>query len=161
MAGIPTELQDASKWLMAWSDTAVAEPQPEPFQEQFKPIRAFECPITLTSRYLVIKTISLIPEGRRWKFAGNLKVYQNYPVGTIAGSKTEIGRYPIFLNANKIVQIPDIAPQYTIELSDAYWLRNLYLEVYEYTGAFNSGNDELLESVSDDLTEIKSVLLGE
>lgn len=131
----PTELQNSSKWEMVWSDSAVSEPYPPPFDDYWKPLRAFECPVLFTSRFLLVKTVCQIPEGKQWKFAGNLLVFQKYPAG-LSGVKTEIKREYIPLNSSRLVQIPDVAPQYEVILRDAFWLRNLYLEIYEYTGAY-------------------------
>lgn len=134
MTSIPTELQEFGKWQLAWSDTAVAEISQ---YGGYQPIRVLECPIIFTSKYLVIRTQSLIPSGKRWKFAGNLKCYQKYPIGGLTSQATEVYRQSLWLNERKIIIIPQFVTDYTLLILDAYWLTNLSVEIYEYVGAYD------------------------
>lgn len=151
MAG---ELNNSQNWSLAYQEYKEAvQATPE---GGYYPIPAFEIPITFSSKILIAKTVSTIPVGKRWKWAGNLRAFQSFPNAGINSQKSEIAVYSLFLNRSKLLVLPEIASGYELILADAYWLRNLQLTIYEFTGQLGDELSDLVQSVKGDVLRIES-----
>lgn len=121
------DLNNSSLWSLAYQEY---KEQPDIYKEGgYIQMPPFDIPILFSSRLLTVKTICNIPPKRKWRFAGNFRAYQ-----TIKGEKTEILRNPLYLNSTKLIELPSFASSYSIVISDAGWLRNLQIIIYEFTG---------------------------
>ncbi|MCF2144997.1 hypothetical protein IQ276_000715 [Desmonostoc muscorum LEGE 12446] len=105
---------------------------------------------------MIAKTVSTIPPGKRWKWAGNLRAFQAFPNAGINSQKSEIAIFSLFLNRSKLLVLPEFASGYELILSEAYWLRNLQLTIYEFTGQPSDNLTELVASVKDDVLRVES-----
>jgi hypothetical protein len=114
----------------------------------YSPLPAFEVPVRLSSRILIVKTVSNIPKGKRWKWAGRLRAFQSFPTG-INSQKSEVASHSLYLNRSKLLTYPELTSNFELVLSDAFWLRDLQLTIFEFTG-------EATTSAIDSLEEIKS-----
>lgn len=112
------------------------------------PLSAFEVPIRLSSKILIVKTVSNIPKGKRWRWAGRLRAFQSFPTG-INSQKSEVASHSLYLNKSKLLIYPELTSNFELVLSDAFWLRDLQLTIFEFTG-------ETTTSVVKSLEEIKS-----
>jgi hypothetical protein len=74
MAG---ELNNSQNWSLAYQEYKEAV-QATPLGGYY-PLPAFEVPITFSSKILIAKTVSTIPAGKQWKWAGNLRASQAFP----------------------------------------------------------------------------------
>ncbi|MEA5619517.1 hypothetical protein VB711_16960 [Cronbergia sp. UHCC 0137] len=128
-----TELQDSDKWSLVWEDSQQTQPYPPPFDNLWEPLAPFNCPLLLTGKALLIKNIVPIPEDVNWYFGGNAYIYQSFPVLNTVPAL--VLRRRLQINDTTIFTIPEIAPQYSLTIKDAYWVRNQTVQVYEYIGA--------------------------
>ncbi|BAY15700.1 hypothetical protein NIES21_15190 [Anabaenopsis circularis NIES-21] len=151
MAG---ELNNSQNWALAYQEYKQAI-QATP-QGGYYPLPAFEVPITFSSKILIAKTVSTIPAGKRWKWAGNLRAFQTFPNAGINSQKSEIQSYSLFLNRSKLLVLPEIASGYELVLSDAFWLRDLQLTIYEFTGQLDNELNQLVQSIQGDVLRIES-----
>jgi hypothetical protein len=148
------ELNNSQNWSLAYQEYKESI-QVTP-QGGYTPLPAFEVPIIFSSRILIAKTVSNIPVGKRWKWAGNLKALQAFPNAGINSQKSEIASYSLSLNRSKLIILPEIASGYELILSDAFWLRNLQLTIYEFTGSISDNLTQLVTAVQSDVLRIES-----
>lgn len=146
------ELNNALNWSLAYQEYKEAV-QVTP-QGGYTPLPAFEVPITFTTKILIAKTVSNIPTGKRWKWAGNLRAFQMFPNAGINSQKSEIANFSLNLNRSKLLVLPDLASGYELVLSDAFWLRDLQLTIYEFTGILS---DSLYAMVGDIKTSVEAI----
>lgn len=148
------DLNNAQSWALIYQEYRQAQ-QVTP-QGGYIPIPAFEVPTLLSSRILIAKTVSNIPAGKRWRWAGNLRINQAFPNSGVNSQPTEIIAYPLYLNRSKLLVLPETATNYNLILSDAFWLRDLQLSIYEFTGEGNSEVIELIQTVKIDVLRIEA-----
>lgn len=149
-----SELNNSQNWSLAYQEYKQAV-QATP-NGGYYPLPAFEVPITFSSKILIAKTISNIPVGKRWKWAGNLRAFQAFPNAGINSQKSEIASYSLFLNRSKLLRLPELASNFELVLSDAFWLRDLQLTIYEFTGLLTGDVTELVQDIKVDLLRIES-----
>lgn len=149
-----SELNNAANWQLAYQEYKEAE-QATP-QGGYYPLPSFEIPITFSNRILIARTVSTIPAGKRWKWAGRLRAFQTYPNNGVNSQKSEVADYSLYLNRSKLLIFPEIANNYELVLSDAFWLRNLQLTIYEFTGEATDNLTDLTLSIQSDLARIEA-----
>jgi hypothetical protein len=147
-------LNVASNWSLVYQEYKQAEQVT--VEGGYKPLPSFEIPILFSSRILIVKTVANIPVGKRWKWAGNLRAFQTFPNAGVNGQKSEIAIFSLFLNRSKLIIFPELASNFELVLSDAYWLRNLQLSVYKFTGETTDSTDLMLNSIGSGLSRIES-----
>lgn len=149
-----SELNNSQNWFLSYQDYKESM-QVTPLGG-YTPLPAFEVPILFSSKVLIVRTNSTIPAGKRWKWAGNLRAFQRLPNAGINSQKSEIASYSLFLNRSKLITLPEIASGYELVLSDAFWLRNLQLTIYEFTGSISDNLTQLVTTVQNDILRIES-----
>jgi len=149
-------LNNAQDWALVYQDYKQAQ-QITP-QGGYLPLPAFEVPILLHSKILVARTVSNIPAGKRWKWAGNLRANQQFPNAGVNSQPSEVAIYSLFLNRSKLLVLPEAANNYQLILSDAFWLRDLQLTIYEFIGEGSSETQELIETVKADILRVETKL---
>ncbi|HLO88877.1 MAG TPA: hypothetical protein VK203_28270 [Nostocaceae cyanobacterium] len=149
MSDLIAGLNNSQNWSLAFQESKEAEQIT--LEGGYKPLPAFEVPILLDARIVVVKTFSTIPPGKKWRFAGNLRVSQQLPLG-VGGRWVELASFPLYLNRTKLVVLPAYANQYQLTLSDAYWLTNLQLTIYQFVGTISSVQ---IEGINPDLERIE------
>lgn len=147
-------LNNSQDWSLVYQDYKQA--QQVTSEGGYLPIPAFELPVLLHSRILVAKTVSNIPAGKRWKWAGNLRANQQFPNAGVNSQPSEIAIFSLFLNRSKLLILPEVANNYQLILSDAFWLRDLQLTIYEFTGEASNEIQELIETVKTDVLRVEA-----
>ncbi|NJN13891.1 MAG: hypothetical protein HC836_34535 [Richelia sp. RM2_1_2] len=146
------QLNNAQNWRLAYQDYKESvQATPE---GGYYPLPAFEVPILFSSKILVAKTVSNIPPRKRWRWAGSLSALQNLPVG-LNTQKSEIISHSLYLNKSKLLIYPDLTSNFELILSGAFWLRDLQLTIYEFTGVIQSTTD-LLKDIEFKIDDIAS-----
>jgi hypothetical protein len=150
------ELSNSQNWSLAYQEYKQAV-QATP-QGGYFPLPSFEIPITFDHRILIAKTVSNIPAGKRWKWAGNLRAFQAFPNSGVNSQKSEVAIYSLSLNRSKLIVLPEVATNFELVLSDAYWLRDMQLTIYEFTGEFSTDLTNLVQSVRLDVLRVEQLL---
>lgn len=147
------DFYNAANWQLAYQEYKEAT-QVTPLGG-YLPLPAFEIPITFDSRVLIVKTVSNIPAGKRWKWAGNLTAFQSFPNGGVNSQKSEVANHSLYLNRSKRIIYPNSISNFELVLSGAYWLRDLQLTIYEFIGEFKTYTESSLDNVKVDLSTIE------
>ncbi len=149
-----SDLNNAKNWQLVYQEYKQARPATP--KGGYLPLPGFEVPITLSARTVIAKTVSNIPAGKRWKWAGKLRAYQNYPNGGVASQPSEVAAHSLYLNRSKLVILPNYANNYQLVLSDAFWLRDMQLSIYEFIGDFQGNKTDLLNQLLLNTEQIES-----
>ena len=149
-----SDLNNSNNWELSYQEYKQALPATP--KGGYLPLPAFEVPITFQNRVIIARTVSNIPSNKRWKWAGKLRAYQNYPNGGVGSQRSEIAEHSLFLNRSKLMIMPGLANNYELVLSDAFWLRDLQLSIYSFTGSFEGVTNELLNQLLIDTSRIES-----
>lgn len=149
---MPTDLNNAQNWEIIYQE--YKEAQQATVEGGYLPLSAFEVPVLINSQILIVKTVSIIPQGKRWKWAGNLKAFQQLSYSGLSAQSVEVANYPLYLNRSKLIAIPSNISNYQLTLSDAFWLRNLQLSIYQYTGIIE---DDLLELATNTYAKVLTI----
>ncbi|WP_017656228.1 hypothetical protein [Fortiea contorta] len=128
---LSSALNISSNWRLIYQEYKQAQ---EVVEKGYKPLPSFEIPILFDRKILIAKTVSTIPLGKRWKWAGNLRAFQAFPNGGVNAQKSEIAIFSLYLNRSKLILLPNVASNFELVLSDAFWLRDLQLTIYEFIG---------------------------
>jgi hypothetical protein len=147
-------LNVASNWSLVYQEYKEAEQIT--VQGGYKPLPSFEIPILFSGRILIVKTVSNIPIGKRWKWAGNLRAFQSFPNAGVNSQKTEVAIFSLFLNRSKLIVVPELISNFELVLSDAFWLRDLQLTIYEFSGQISDDLSALVQSVQEDVLRVES-----
>jgi hypothetical protein len=126
-------LGNSDNWVLAYSVRVTAANAPGS-GDRYIPIPEIEVPILLTSQVIAVFCQSS-QASPRWKLGGlmNLKVQ----TGILTGG--EFDTYPfekkrIWLNRITLFTLPVLTPDYSLSFDIPYWLRQISISVYEYTG---------------------------
>lgn len=152
-------LGNSENWSLAYSESVTAANAPGS-GDRYIPIPEIEVPILLTSQVIAVFCQSS-QASPRWKLGGlmNLKVQ----TGILTGG--EFDTYPfekkrIWLNRITLFTLPVLTPDYSLSFDIPYWLRQISISVYEYTGPIVDplqvkvdSIDTRLESLSADFQE--------
>lgn len=149
-----TELNNAQNWALAYQEYKEAV-QATP-QGGYYPLPAFEIPLLFNSKILIARTVSNIPTGKRWKWGGNLRAYQTFPNAGINSQTSEIATYSLYLNRSKLLLLPEIASGYQLILADAFWLRDMQLTIYEFTGTVSDNLTTLVQTINTDVLRLET-----
>ncbi|MGB3641148.1 MAG: hypothetical protein WBA39_26745 [Rivularia sp. (in: cyanobacteria)] len=149
-----SDLNNAQNWQLVYQEYKQAKPATP--KGGYLPLPGFKVPITLSARTVIARTVSNIPAGKRWRWAGKLRAYQDYPNEGVASQPSEIAAHSLYLNSSKLVIFPDYATNYQLVLNDAFWLRDMQLSIYEFVGDFQTHRTDLLNQLLLDTEQIKS-----
>lgn len=120
------------------------------------PIEAWEVSLLFSNYILAMRTVSLTAKAT-WRYAGRL--YQRLQIGSGgAGSTLPIVDFSVRslrLNATTLVDLSRYTPEYRLVFSPPYWLQDITLEIYEYTGVDSDNVTELLLQQQSDLERME------
>ncbi|MBK1989048.1 hypothetical protein A0J48_016125 [Sphaerospermopsis aphanizomenoides BCCUSP55] len=147
---LTADLYNSSNWRLAYQTTVTAERVSE--QGGYLPLPTIGLDILLDSRLLVAKTTCNIPQNKRWRWAGNFRVFGELPI--LGVPRVEVGSYPLYLNQSKLIDVPSVVTSYSFSLADAWWLTNLQLILYEFSGEVGDTLDVDLDRIETKIDEI-------
>jgi hypothetical protein len=151
--GLQYDLGNSDNWELAYSETATAQPAPGTGDRYF-PIPEIEVPILLYSQVIaVFCQSSQAPP--RWRLGGlmNLKI----ATGILTGSAVDT--YPfekkrIWLNRITLFTLPVLTPEYALSFDIPYWLRQIQISVYQYTGPITDPLANKVNTIDANLTQL-------
>lgn len=123
---------------------------------EFIPIPAFEIGWLFSGHILAIRATSTTAK-RRWRYAGSL--YQRLQLGSGGAASSlptvDLDSRRIFLNRTVLIRFSEWTPEYELNFIAPYWLQDIRLTFWEYTGIHSDNITELLVEQKEDLTRIE------
>lgn len=119
------------------------------------PIPEIEIPVLLDSFVLAVKVVTVVPEGRTWRFAGNIR--QTVSTGISAFESQDASftsRRPLFLGKINLVLFPKISISYGISIKVPDWFENASVAIWQYTGTDYDADLVRIEEKLDGLIEL-------
>ncbi|TWH40286.1 hypothetical protein [Dulcicalothrix desertica] len=116
---------------------------------RYFPIQETTVPLLLENHILAISTSSQ-NASNKWKSAGFL----NYLIrtGLVVGGtpNTRFGSgYRINLNAITLLILPQLSNEYSISINIHYWIQDVAINIWQYTGDSIDSTDNLIEEIRD------------
>lgn len=154
------EFSNSSNWSLVWTGQKVAKKVLSTTLDRFYPIPDFSVPLLLDNPVLAIYVTSDTDPGT-WVRAGYLK--QKINTGLADGVAVDSYLSQKFLELRKIniVQLQKVNSSFAVEFAVPYWLRQIDVTVWEYTGKIaNTITQQLsdlqsfITSCCDELTEL-------
>jgi hypothetical protein len=155
MADLALELNNPNNWNQVYDEARVAAQSPGQVYS-YSPIPAFEVPFLFESHVIVVRCLCTVPSGKRWRFAGNIKYQFAAPIAGINSPAITSIEIPLKLNRTKLIKFPKVANNYQVVISDATWLTNLRVTIWEYLQPVENYTDNLIFELGDDLERIES-----
>jgi hypothetical protein len=126
------------------------------------PIPPVTIPYLLDTFIFAIGVYTTVPDDAKWRFAG----YANQKISTgvvLGGSQdaTINKSQALFLDQINLVLFPKLSATFSLSITLPKWFRDAQVIVWQYNGPDYESSDALIETVANDLAEIKSVLVGE
>lgn len=145
------DLGNSAAWNLIYSENKVADTPPSASLNSHYPIPIFEVPIQFSSPIFAIFIDSESAE-ERWKTAGWIR--QKVRTGILGGGQNDafLSRKKVYLREINIIEFERVSSAYSVEINIPYWIRDVNLSIYEYTGLIADTQDE-------DIDELKALLL--
>ncbi|BAY08620.1 hypothetical protein [Calothrix sp. NIES-2098] len=115
------------------------------------PIPEISIAVLLDVFVLAVSVSTNVPEGREWKFAGNLR--QQVSTGIVFGGSQDASfnrRYALFLDKINLLLLQPISVDYSIFIKVPDWFEDAHVIVWRYTGTDT-------DSIEDSVNQIKNV----
>jgi hypothetical protein len=138
------ELDIESNWELVYSE--LREQGKRSVRGTYTPIPVFEIPFLFTARTIIIRPVSR--KGRpTWRFAGYLA--QRFEAGT-GGAASKLPRidadvYRLRLNRAKLITFEEYKSNYQITFEPFYWMKDIELNIWQYTGPVRTLRDSIEE----------------
>jgi hypothetical protein len=151
--GLTYDLNNSDNWDLAYSETVTAQGVPGA-SDRYLPIQEIEVPILLYSQVIAVFCQSS-QASPRWRLGGlmNLKI----ATGILTGSAVDT--YPfekkrIWLNQITLFTLPVLTPEYALSFDIPYWLRDIQISVFQYTGPIVDPLADKVDSIDANLTQL-------
>lgn len=115
------------------------------------PIPEISIAVLLDVFVLAVSVSTNVPEGRNWKFAGNLR--QQVSTGIVLGGLQDASfnrKYALFLDKINLLLLTPISVDYSIFIKVPDWFEDAHVIVWRYTGTDT-------DSIEDSVNQIKNV----
>lgn len=123
---------------------------------EFVPIPAFEIGWLFSGHILVVQASSITAK-RHWRYAGSL--YQRLKLGSGGALSplptVDLDTRRIFFNRVGLVRFSRWTSEYELNFVPPYWLKDIRLTFWEYTGIDSDNVTQALEVQKDDLERIE------
>jgi hypothetical protein len=152
MAGIEFDLTAPNVWEQVY-DASKAAQQPTP--QTYIPIPRVTIPILLHERVIVVGTSSSNVKPN-WRFSGTLSqrlVIPSLGIGLVDGHKETVR-----INALTLLVLPELTPDYRLDLDVFPWIRDLSISIWRYIGPEVDELVELIETVKVDILRVENKL---
>jgi hypothetical protein len=156
MTELALQIDNPNSWNQVYDEARIAIQSPG--QTSYSPIPAFEVPYLFASHVVVVRCLCTIPVGKRWRFAGNLKYQFTAPITGVNSPPITAIEIPLKLNRTKLVKFPKVASNYQLTISDATWLTNLRVTIWEYLPPVENYTDNLIFELGDDIERVEGKL---
>lgn len=133
-----------SSWTLVYEE--FRERKKASIQGTYIPIPAFEVPFLFTSRTILIRPLSKKAKST-WRFAGYLA--QRFQAGSGGGASSlptvDADVYRLRLNRTKLITFEEYKSNYAIIFEPFYWMKDIELKIWEYTGPVRTLRDSVEE----------------
>jgi hypothetical protein len=132
-------------WNPFFSTSKTAIDVPTQVQNYY-PIPDFTSSILLENRIIAISATSSTAQPK-WKYAGQVKqiIRTGLTVGGQGDTVNSVKKF--YLNQISKIEFPDTAADFTLEFSIPYWIRDISIQAWEYTGPINNQYDSILNEI--------------
>ncbi len=127
------EFGNSSNWNLIYSASKVAEDTSTTIQQRFRAIDPFSVPFLLDTPIVAVFASSETNPGY-WRFAGN--IFQKVQTGITVGGTPDsyLKQERIWLDEITIRSFATQPQTYELEFRVPYWLREITVQVFAYTG---------------------------
>lgn len=130
------QLGNSSNWEMIHNENVSAVLLPKQGGGyKTVPIPEISIAVLLDVFVLAVRISTVVPEGRRWRFAGYIK--QSVSTGLSVFNSQDASftnRRPLFLDKINLVLYPKISTNYSASIKVPDWFENVGVAVWQYTG---------------------------
>jgi hypothetical protein len=152
MAGLEFDLTAPDVWESVYNETKTAE---MPTPDSFIPIPRISLPILLHGRVIVVGTSSENAKPN-WRFAGTLT--QRLVIPALGTGLVDGFKQTLRINALSLLVMPNLTPDYRLDLDVFPWIRDLSFSVWRYVGPEVDELVQLIETVKVDVLRVESKL---
>ncbi|CCI02153.1 hypothetical protein [Microcystis aeruginosa] len=147
---------NSSNWQSVWNQSFTAAPAPgnRPELERYFPLPDISVPVQLTAELLAFYATSQ-DANPKWKFAADVK--RKYVTGLTVGGNPDavVDSKRIFLNQFSLLRYPvSFGSSYSLLISVPYWLRQITLYLWEYTGLIIDTSEQKLDLILERLPDL-------
>ncbi|MDJ0731945.1 MAG: hypothetical protein QNJ33_18350 [Crocosphaera sp.] len=122
-----------SNWALFWSETYDADPVINVL-ERFHPIGTVTPGLTLSASHIAVWCFNDQAQGN-WRYGARYFIKIGTGITVNGGTPdTVIKAGKIYLDQIEIIEIPQYASAFSIDIQIPYWHRNFQLKIWEYTG---------------------------
>ncbi|MDZ8082817.1 MAG: hypothetical protein RMX35_27605 [Nostoc sp. DcaGUA01] len=116
------------------------------------PIPEISIAVLLDVFVLAVRISTVVPEGRTWKFAGNIKQSISTGISIDGGQDASFtSRRPLFLDKINLVLYPKISVDYSVSIKVPDWFENVGIAIWKYTGVDQDADLARIEAKIDAL----------
>ncbi|MDZ8240152.1 MAG: hypothetical protein RMZ69_23885 [Nostoc sp. ChiQUE01a] len=146
------QLGNSSNWEVIYNQSISAVQIPiQGGGYKIIPIPEISIPVLLDVFVLAVSVFTNVPDGRNWKFAGNLR--QQVSTGIVFGGSQDASfnrRYALFLDKINLLLLTPISVDYSIFIKVPDWFEDASVIVWRYTGTDT-------DSIEDSVNQIKNI----
>ncbi len=147
-------LSDSSKWELLWSGsfTALGIANKPGYHHPLDPISV---PVLLESRIIAITATSATAKDKWW-YAGKARqiIQTGITVGGVADAAS-VSIKKLSLDKINLLVFPSLTPTYALEIEPIWWLSEIDLSVWTYTGVDSDTVTQQLDRIELAIDEIE------
>lgn len=137
-------------WHLVAQENLIAVSVPSQV-ENYYPIPEWTAPVILENRILAISADSDTAQ-QNWKYAGQAMqvITTGLTVGGQADTVNSVKKF--YLRQISLLQFPDTSFEYTLKIKIPFWIRDIQLLIWEYTGPITNTYDQILTEIKEAVT---------
>lgn len=149
---ITYQFSNTNNWLSLWNGSFSAEAVPAKPLEQFYPIPPINVPLLIEEPIIAIHASSFSAQ-ENWKYAGS--IYQKIQTGITVGGSADsyLSSHKFYLNQITICPLLQLDSSFALEIKIPYWIRDINLKVWQYTGPVMDSYINKFDSILEKLDE--------
>lgn len=152
---IAYNLTTSSNWQQLWSGNYTAQPVELNVLERYYPIPEIQVNVQLDKHILACLAHS--PSSPpNWKFAGRAYFKLETGITVVPVPETVFSVKKIWLQQISLLFVPKLSTSYALSFKIPYWIRDIQLIVWEYTGPVNDSLALKLDEIQSDLTTLQN-----
>lgn len=147
------QFSNTNNWQQIASANLVAQDVRPLASRRFFPIPDYIVPVQIESPILAIYPFSAMAENN-WKYAGTAyqRIFPGISVGGTAD--TWLNARKFYLDQVSILQFQKVSTTYELLLRIPYWIRQISLVVWEYTGPIIDTSEQKLDLILERLPNL-------
>lgn len=154
MGNLNLELTNQANWLQVYDELReVVRVSPI----AYNPLPPFDIPFLFDRRILSVKTVSLTAKPF-WQYGGMLT--QRFEIGSGGTSSllpvADFTRRKLKLNATELIILPQYTENYGLFVKPPYWVEDLRITIWEYTGPESDSTEDLIDLTRIDVLRVEA-----